>query len=310
MPTDPEPDALPAEAPRPRSWVRLLDRWLIGAYWDNATGLAAQLSYDFIFLIAPGPLLVSALLAMFGTDPTTLANITALIKSFLPEIAHPIIDRQVAAIVVSGINTKFAFVGIALAVYLGLNFINTFTRSLNHTLGVKELKRAWYSRYFIALLLMFWFSFTILFSFNVLVFGEQVAANVVNTFKLEVPLELIVAYSKYPIIIFALIGLALTLYLLTPEIYQTVRQALPGAIFFALGWLGVTYLFRVYVEQYARYGENYLQFGSLVVLLTWIYVTSLLLLLGGRLNIIIRQEWRGEDMLSPVPKPAPVPATT
>ncbi len=90
------------------------------------------------------------------------------------------------------------------------------------------MKRPWWSRYFIALLLLFWFSFTILFSFNVLVFGEQVAANIVNTFKLEIPLETIVAYSKYPIIIVALVALALTLYLLTPEIYQTVRQALPG----------------------------------------------------------------------------------
>ena len=300
----------PPTPPKPgRRWLRLLNRWLIGAYEDNATGLAAQLSYDFIFLLAPGPLLVSALLAIFGTDPSTLANIIALLKGFLPELAHPIIDRQISAIVVSGITTKFAFVGICLALYLGLNFINTFTRSLNHTLGVKEMKRPWWSRYFIALLLMFWFSFTILFSFNVLVFGEQVAANIVNTFKLEIPLETIVAYSKYPIIIAALVALALTLYLLTPEIYQTVRQALPGAIFFALGWLGSTYLFRVYVAQFARYGENYLSFSGLVVLLTWIYVTSLLLLLGGRLNIIIRQEWHGEDTSASTPKPIARPAS-
>ncbi len=299
-------DPAPVTPAKPsRRWVRLLDRWLIGAYFDNATGLAAQLSYDFIFLLAPGPLLVSALLSVYGTDPTTLGNIIALLKGFLPEIAHPIMDRQVAAIVVTGINTKFAFVGICLALYLGLNFINTFTRSLNHTLGVKEMMRPWYSRYFIALLLLFWFSFTILFSFNVLVFGEQVAANIVNTFKLDVPLEIIVAYSKYPIIIGALIGVALTLYLLTPEIYITAREALPGAVFFALGWLACTYLFRVYVEQFARYGENYLQFGSLVVLLTWIYVTSLLLLLGGRLNIIIRQEWFGDRIPAPLPLPAP-----
>lgn len=302
-----EPEAHPTSSKR--RILRLLDRWIIGAYWDNATGLAAQLSYDFIFLLAPGPLLISALLSIFATDPSTLASITQLLKSFLPEIAHPIMDRQVAAIVVSGINTKFAFVGILLALYLGLNFIITFTRSLNHTLGVKEMKRSILSRYVIALLLLFWFSFTILFSFNVLVFGEQVAANIVRTFDLNVPLEPIVAYSKYPLIIASLIGLALSLYLLTPEVYLTARQALPGAIFFALGWLAVTYLFRVYVEQYARYGENYLTFASLVVLLTWVYVTSLLLLLGGRLNIIIRQEWFGEDLVNAT-TPPPASAAT
>ena len=143
-----------ATKPRRRG-LRLLNRWLVGAYEDNATGLAAQLSYDFLFLLAPGPLLVSALLSIFGTDPATLANIIALLKGFLPEIAHPIIDRQIAAIVVSGFTTKFAFVGIALALYLGLNFINTFTRSLNHTLGIKEMQRPWWSRSLLALLLLF-----------------------------------------------------------------------------------------------------------------------------------------------------------
>jgi hypothetical protein len=68
-------------------------------------------------------------------------------------------------------------------------------------------------------------------------------------------------------------------------------------------------VFRVYVEQFARYGENYLSFSGLVVLLTWIYVTSLLLLLGGRLNIIIRQEWHGENTLASSGKPTALTAS-
>ena len=272
-------------------WRGVIGRWLASAYHDNALGLASQLSYDFLFLLAPGPLLVSAALSIFGTDPSTLASIIALLKNFLPAITHPIVDKQVASIVVSGLGGKLALVGILLAIYLGLNFVNTFTKSINHALGVHEMRRSWWSRSFLALLLLFWFSFTTIFGFNAVVFGEQVAATVVQTFGLRVPLEDIVAWAKYPIIALALTGVAHTLYLLTPEVYQTSRQALPGAVFFALGWLFATWLFRVYVEQYARYGEYYVSFASLAVLLTWIYVTSLLLLLGGWLNVVIRQEF-------------------
>jgi membrane protein len=88
----------------------------------------------------------------------------------------------------------------------------------------------------------------------------------------------------------ALVGLALAFYLLTPENYLTVRQALPGAIFFAVGWIIATKLFQLYVARYDRYNPTYLALASIIVLLTWMYLTCLLLLLGGKLNAIIRRE--------------------
>src|SRR6266508_2917526 len=86
----------------------------------------------------------------------------------------------------------------------------------------------------------------------------------------------------------ALIILALLLYLLTPENYLTLRQALPGAIFFAVGWIIATKLFQIYVARYDRYNPTYLALALIIVVLTWMYLTCLLLLVGGKLNAIIR----------------------
>ncbi len=104
----------------------------------------------------------------------------------------------------------------------------------------------------------------------------------------------------------ALVILALALYLLTPENYLTVRQALPGAIFFSVGWIIATKLFQLYVARYDRYNPTYLALASIVVLLTWMYLTCLLLLLGGKLNAILRREWEKMRTAAPaVPEPAP-----
>jgi membrane protein len=65
---------------------------------------------------------------------------------------------------------------------------------------------------------------------------------------------------------------------------------LPGAIFFALGWIIATKVFQLYVARYDRYNPTYLALASIIVLLTWMYLTCLLLLLGGKLNAIIRRE--------------------
>ena len=93
-----------------------------------------------------------------------------------------------------------------------------------------------------------------------------------------------------PLTALALIILALALYLLTPENYLTVRQALPGAIFFAVGWIAVTKLFQYYVATYDRYNPTYLALASIIMLLFWMYLTCFFLLLGGKLNAILRRD--------------------
>ena len=157
------------------SW-RLTCRWLVEAYFDNTTGFAAMMAYDFIFLLAaPGLLLLSALLSVLGTDPALLHTIIEILEGFMPQISRPIIEQQVVALVITGSSSKVALLGIPLALYLGGNLINTVSRTLNHCLGIKDPKRSWWNRWIIAMLLLFWFGLTSFFSFNAIVFGEQMA---------------------------------------------------------------------------------------------------------------------------------------
>ncbi len=274
------------------SW-RLVCRWLVEAYMENTTGLASMMAYDLLALaVAPGLFLLSVALSLFGTDPTLLHHIIQLIEGFMPEMSHDIIERQVVALVITGSTSRIALLGIPLALYLGVNLVNTVSRTLNHCLGIPDPKRSWWNRWIIALVLLFWFGVTLLFSVSAIVFGERVAGVIQSTYHLGFNLQAIVTFWKYPVITCALIVLALALYLLTPEVYQTVRQALPGAVFFAVSWLVSTGVFAFYVrERGARYSETYQTLASLVVLLTWTWVTCLLLLLGGRLNAVLVRKW-------------------
>src|SRR5205085_10042073 len=172
--------------------------------------------------------------------------------------------------------------------------------------GVRE-DCLWWSKYFISFLMLFWFGLTILFCFTAMVFGQTLAGIAEVNFQLTIPLQQWVAALNLPFTALALILLALALYLLTPENYLTVKQALPGAIFFSLGWITVTKLFQFYVARYDRYNPTYLALASIIVLLTWMYLTCLLLLLGGKLNGILRRLRRSETV-APVNAPAAQPA--
>src|SRR5882724_11052209 len=270
---------------------RILRRLVWETVTDNTAGLAAQLAYLLLFALAPGLLFLWHLLGLFGTDPAKLHQMFLLLQSFMPPDpkVQDILDTAVASVVVTGSSGLLANAGIVVGIYFGTVFIATISRSLTQTHGVREDPH-WWSKYIISFLLLFWFGIIILVCFNAMVFGETLAGIAEVNFQLTVPLQQWVAALNLPLTAIALVILALWLYLLTPENYLTFRQALPGAIFFSVGWITVTKLFQLYVARYSRYDATYLALASIIILLTWMYLTCLFLLLGGKLNAILRRE--------------------
>lgn len=285
---------------------RVLRRLVWETATDNTTGLAAQMAYLLLFALAPGSLFLWHLLGLFGTDPSKLHRMFDFLKSFMPpdQKVQEILDSAMANVVVTGSSGLLANAGIVLGIYFGTVFIATISRALSHTYGMREDPH-WWSKYIISFFMLFWFGIVIVSCFNALVFGEELAGLAEVNFQLAFPLQAWIATLSFPITAVALVLLALALYLYTPENYLTWRQALPGAIFFAVGWIIATKLFQFYVGRYDRYNPTYLALASIVVLLTWMYLTCLLLLLGGKLNAILRRERERMRRAAPV---APTPA--
>jgi membrane protein len=285
---------------------RVVRRLVWETAMDETTGLAAQMAYLLLFALAPVLLFLWHLLGLFGTDPAKLHQMFVILQSFMPPDpkVQDILDTAMASVVVTGSSGLLANAGIVLGIYFGTIFIATISRALSHTHGVRE-DRHWWSKYIISFFMLFWFGIVLLFSFNAIVFGEKLAGLAEVNLQLAVPLQAWITYLNLPFIFVALVFLALALYLLTPENYLTVRQALPGAIFFSIGWILATKLFQYYVARYDRYNPTYLALASIIVLLTWMYLTCLLLLLGGKLNAILRRE---RERMHKATEQAPAPA--
>lgn len=57
----------------------------------------------------------------------------------------------------------------------------------------------------------------------------------------------------------------------------------PGAALFAVGWLGATAAFAFYAANFGSYNATYGSLGAVIVLITWFYLSALILLLGAHL---------------------------
>jgi membrane protein len=58
----------------------------------------------------------------------------------------------------------------------------------------------------------------------------------------------------------------------------------PGSAFGILGWILASLVLRVYLHFFDNYSVTYGSLGAVIILLTWFYLTGLMLLLGAEIN--------------------------
>ena len=74
---------------------------------------------------------------------------------------------------------------------------------------------------------------------------------------------------------------------------------LPGAILAAISWAIVSAVFRFYVSHVGVYNKVYGALGTAIVLLLWLYLSSLVMLLGEQLNVVVGAAMAREKGLYP-----------
>jgi YihY family inner membrane protein len=82
-----------------------------------------------------------------------------------------------------------------------------------------------------------------------------------------------------------LVPVFLPLYVAFPDVDVSIREALPGAVLVTVGWTILQVLFRVYAGVSSTGPSQFL--GTALLLVTWLYFASILVLLGAVVNIVL-----------------------
>jgi len=85
----------------------------------------------------------------------------------------------------------------------------------------------------------------------------------------------------------ALVPVFLPLYVIFPDAGVSLREALPGAVVVTVGWTVLQVLFRVYAGVSSTSPSQFL--GTALLLVTWLYFASILVLLGGVVNVVLAE---------------------
>ena len=135
---------------------------------------------------------------------------------------------------------------------------------------------------------------------SVLLFLQQLAERLPQRVLDRVP-WLAVSGSPFWQIIFAVVSILVTItlfevvYRFMPNARVSIRDALPGAVAGGLMWEAAKYIF-AWSLHYFHYDQIYGSVGAVVAVLTWGYVSSLVLLFGAQLTAVFHREHPAEPV--------------
>jgi membrane protein len=257
---------------------------------DDLLGLAAELSYRWLFALFP-VMIMLVVMARFVAqslaidDPTN--SIIDAVGAQLPAEAAAAIRPQLDAVVGDGSLALFSL-GLLLTVYAASSGMKALIKALNRAYDLTET-RSFGRRLVIALALTVLLATSVVVFFVLLLGGQQIAQDFARSLGFGEVAIGIFELVRYPLSVLALAIASGFLYWAAPAVEVRPRSVIPGVLLFVPGWIGMTIGFGFYITEVGSYGETYGSVSGIIILLLWLYFVALILLLGGELNATIEQ---------------------
>ena len=247
---------------------------------DNDLGLAAQTAYYFFFSLFPLLLFVAPMLALVGNKQQIVNWLVAHLATAVPSSAVELVSSVVNDVVLSPSAPAAMSIGALLAAWAGSNIFGALMNALNTAYDVRET-RPWMRQQLLRLAALVVAGGVMIAATTVMLGGAQIADWAGTVLGLSHAVTQIWSVVQIPLALGILVGATWLLYYFLPNVRQRASHVLAGALVATVLWVVVTEVFRLYVAHFGSYNKTYGAIGGVIVLLTWMYLTMLVLLSGG-----------------------------
>ena len=253
---------------------------------EDVVSNAAQVAFYFIFALFP---LLLFLLSLFGLVLGTAENMRqelfAYLGQVIPASAVTLIQQTLNEVVTESSGGKLTF-GFVLALWSASAGIDSVRIVLNDIYDLEE-RRPWWKYKLVSVLLTLGLTILIIFVIATIFYGTHYLTSVLASAGLESSARVIAGILSF-ILILAAMNLAFAfLYAFAPHHTPfTWKYITPGAVTAVVLWLVFSFGFRLYLAYFDSYAKTYGSLGAIIILLLWLYLTALVILIGGVINSV------------------------
>ncbi len=246
---------------------------------------ATSLAFNFLLAIFP------AIIFLFTLIPYIPVNnfqdqLLELLAEILPNNAFEAAKMTLMDIIKIK-NGELLSVGFLLALFFSTNGVYSLMNAFNKSSLVQETRTGLKKR-LIATMLTFMVSMVVITGVTVLVVGEYIISYLQSLeFISWLPLVQLLLIIKW-IVIFGLFFTAISLlYYYGPATVKRWRFLSAGSLLATLLAIITSIGFSYYINNFGQYNKLYGSIGTLIVIMIWLYVNSLIILVGFELNASI-----------------------
>ncbi|MFK4870378.1 YihY/virulence factor BrkB family protein [Novosphingobium sp. ZW T3_23] len=269
-------------------WKQVLVRAWREASQDNLGLIASGVAFCAVLALVPA---LGAIVMTYGlvATPETVASNVASLTAMMPDDAARLIGEQLSNVVHTSDGKKGIglFVALAIALYGVMKGASALIVALNIAYDEEE-GRGFFRLNFLAFRIAAG-SVTVAIIAMVGIAGLPALTRTSNPAQGFV--AVLVTILSYTLIGLVGAALAATIYRYGPDrAHAKWRWLTPGSIFASVSWMVMTFGFGLYVANFGNYDATYGSLGAAMVLLTWLYLSAYVPLLGAEINCELERQ--------------------
>ncbi len=243
---------------------------------------ASSLAFSFFLALFPSIIFLFTLIPYIPIEnfQDSLFN---LMQSFLPKAAFEATEETIADIIKNPHGGLLSF-GFISALYFSTNGFNAMMDAFNETYHVIEARTAVQQR-LISLLMVIVSTVLISIAIGLIIISEVVLTRLISADGMT---YFLIQLGKYIILVGVCLCFISFNYFMGAKRKKGFRFLSPGSILATFLTILASVLFAFYVNNFGNYNKLYGSIGTLIVIMLWIYIVSLILLLGFDLNVSIQ----------------------
>jgi membrane protein len=256
---------------------------------DDIIDRAAELAYYFLFALFPALLFLSAMFGLFASTRTqSNLELMLYLGRVIPPGAFGMVETTLAATSKGGATGNIVFGALA-ALWAATYGMSSAQSVLNTVYRVKERRPFWKAKA-IALAMTLAIFVLVFCAMLLLMLGDYIIKLLVDTWMVNGSLMVIwKTVQVLASLFFMSLVFSITYHWGPDRKRHKWRWISPGAIVGICGWVAVSVGFRIYLHFFNSYTLLYGSVGTVIILLTWFYVSGLMLLLGAEINATIER---------------------
>ncbi len=264
---------------------------------ESLVNKASSLAYTFMLAIFPGIIFLFTLIPYIPISDFQ-EQLLSLMQMVLPKNAFLAVQTTLEDIVRNQ-NAKLLSFGFFFALFFATNGVHKLMIAFNKASLVNE-NRSWWKQRIVATILTFMIVFALIFGLGIITFGEYIAGLLrtklgINRYFLILVVEL-ARWTTLTGLYFITISMV---YKYGPATRKKWKFFSPGSwlatVLAILTFVGFAY----YINNFSTYNKLYGSIGTLIVMMIWMYINSLIILIGFELNASIELSKRSLRLVKP-----------